>query len=80
MRNLETQIGQLANALNNRPPRRLPSDTQVLKVEERKECKAIELRSGKELLAPHHTEESAKPKQDNNSDKEKEKRRRMGTS
>ena len=70
MRNLETQIGQLANALNNRPPGRLPSDTQVPKVEERKECKAIELRSGKELPAPHHTEESAKT---SNSDKEKEK-------
>ena len=45
MRNLETQIGQLANALNNRPPGRLPSDTQVPKIEEKKECKAIELRS-----------------------------------
>ena len=73
MRNLKTQIGQLANALKNRPPGRLPSDTQVPKVEERKECNAIELRSGKELPAPHHTEESAKPKQDSNSGKEKEK-------
>ena len=40
------------------------------KVEERKECKAIELRSGKEIPAPHHTKESAKPR---NSDKDKEK-------
>ena len=71
MRNLETQIGQLANALNNRPPGRFPSDTQVPKIEERKKCKAIELRSGKELPA-HHTEESTKLKQDSNSEKEKE--------
>ena len=57
MRNLETQIGQPANALKNRPPGRLPSDTQVPKIAEGEECKAIELRSGKELPAPHHTEE-----------------------
>ena len=60
MRNLETQIGQLASALNNRPPGRLPSDTQVPRMEGGKECKAIELRSGKELAEPHPREAPAK--------------------
>ena len=70
MRNLETQIDQLANVLNNKPPGRLPSDTQVPKVVEGKECKAIELRSGKELPAPHHTEELTEPRQDKEKEKE----------
>ena len=74
MRNLETQIGQLTNALNNRPPGRLPSDTQVPRMEEGKECKAIELRSGKELPAPHHKEESIELRQATDSDKDKENR------
>lgn len=32
MGNLENQIGQLASALNNRPPSKLPSDTQVIRI------------------------------------------------
>lgn len=50
MENLENQIGQLASALNNRPPSKLPSDTQVIRIQDGKESKAVELRSGKELL------------------------------
>lgn len=49
MKNLDNQIKQLANALNNRSPGKLPSDTQVLTLENGKNCNAIELRSGKEL-------------------------------
>lgn len=44
---MENQIGQLTSAMNNRPPRRLSNDTQVPKMEESSECKAVELRSGK---------------------------------
>lgn len=51
-RNLEKQFGQ-ASTLNNHPPKRLPSDIQVPRMEEAKECKAVELRSGKELLEPY---------------------------
>lgn len=43
---------QLASALNNRPPERLLSDTQTPRMEETKERKTIELRSGKELPDP----------------------------
>lgn len=51
IKNLEIQLGQLASALNNGPAGRLQSDTQVLRMEEDKECDAVELRSGKELPA-----------------------------
>ena len=44
--------------------------TQVLRMEDGKECKAIELRSGNELLEPHHKEELAENKQTANSEKE----------
>lgn len=53
IRNLENQLRQLASALNNRPPERLLSDTQTPRMEENKECKTIELRSGKELPDPN---------------------------
>lgn len=43
----ENQIDQLVIALNNRPPSRLPSDTQVPRMEAEKEYKVVELRSGK---------------------------------
>ncbi|XP_073153938.1 uncharacterized protein [Henckelia pumila] len=46
MKNLETQIGQLANALNNQQRCVFPSNTEV---NPREQCKAITLRSGKEL-------------------------------
>lgn len=39
MRNLENQVSQLASALKNRPLRKLPSDTQVLRIED---CRVVE--------------------------------------
>ena len=57
MRNLETQIGQIASALSNRPQGGLPSDTQNPR-EEGKKCKVITLRSGKELEDPHNQKTS----------------------
>lgn len=50
IKNLENQMGQLAHAINNRPQGALPSDTEVNPKSNGKEhCKAITLRSGKEL-------------------------------
>ncbi|KAK4258622.1 hypothetical protein QN277_005053 [Acacia crassicarpa] len=40
---------QLATALNNRPSRSLPSDTEVPRIQGREEVKLIELKSGKSL-------------------------------
>lgn len=57
MRNLKTQIWLLASALNNRPPTRLPNDIQVPRQEGTKECKAVELISGKELPDPYNATE-----------------------
>lgn len=53
MQNLKNKIGQLAIALNNRLIGRLPSDTQVLRMRDKKECKAVELRRGKKLHDPY---------------------------
>ncbi|XP_024022975.1 uncharacterized protein LOC112092050 [Morus notabilis] len=52
LRNLENQMGQLANALNNRSHGTLPSDTEKPRHEGNEHCKAIALRSGKELEMP----------------------------
>lgn len=49
MKNFENQIDQLASALNKRPPSTLPNNTQVSRMEDEKQCKLIELRSGKVL-------------------------------
>lgn len=57
IRNLEHQFGMLANTLNNHQPRRFSSDTQVIRMEEGKECKVVELRSGKELHDPYSNQE-----------------------
>ncbi|XP_021284056.1 uncharacterized protein LOC110416390 [Herrania umbratica] len=48
LRNLETQVGQLANSINNRPQGSLPSDTQI-NPKGKEQCQAITLRSGKEI-------------------------------
>ena len=48
IKTLENQIGQIANALLNRQPGTLPSDTKVLgKKEAKEQVKAIILKSGK---------------------------------
>ena len=42
-------MGQLGNALNSRPQGSLPSDTENPRRDGKEHCKAISLRSGKEL-------------------------------
>lgn len=49
MKNLDNQIEQLAKALNNKSLGKLPSDTQVPRLENGKDCNVVELRSRKEL-------------------------------
>ena len=45
LKNLETQIGQLALAMKNQPKDAFPSDTR----KNPKDCMVVTLRSGKEL-------------------------------
>ncbi|XP_062075192.1 uncharacterized protein LOC133779221 [Humulus lupulus] len=47
LRNLETQLGKLANDLKNRPQGSLPSDTENPRRDGKEHCKEINLRSGK---------------------------------
>ncbi|XP_062093867.1 uncharacterized protein LOC133799894 [Humulus lupulus] len=49
LRNLEIQVGHLANEMRSRPQGSLPSDTINPRGEGKEDCKAINLRSGKEL-------------------------------
>ncbi|XP_062080961.1 uncharacterized protein LOC133785761 [Humulus lupulus] len=49
LRNLENQVGKLANELRNRPHGTLPSDTENPRNGSKEHCTAITLRSGKEL-------------------------------
>ena len=49
LRNLEIQVGQLATELRNRSLRKLPTDTKTPTRKGKKQCQAIELRSGKEI-------------------------------
>ena len=53
-RNVEVQIGQIANAINNRSQGELPSKTEV---NPREHVKAITLRSGKQLSEPQVVKE-----------------------
>ncbi|XP_073037960.1 uncharacterized protein [Primulina eburnea] len=55
MKSLETQIGQLANDLKDQNRGQFPSNTEV---NPREQCKAVTLRSGKEIGIPEPTEES----------------------
>ncbi|XP_017970470.1 PREDICTED: uncharacterized protein LOC108660713 [Theobroma cacao] len=48
LRNLETQMGQLANSINSRPQGALPSDIEV-NPKGKEPCNAVTLRSGKEV-------------------------------
>nr|XP_027068325.1 uncharacterized protein LOC113693813 [Coffea arabica] len=54
-RNLEIQIGQIANAINNRNPGELPSKTEV---NPREQVNAITLRSGKMVEGPNSSNSS----------------------
>ncbi|XP_062080518.1 uncharacterized protein LOC133785283 [Humulus lupulus] len=49
LRNLETQLGQLANELRNRPQGTLPSVTENPRKDGKEHCKAVTLRSGKNV-------------------------------
>ncbi|XP_073273299.1 uncharacterized protein [Primulina huaijiensis] len=55
MKSLETQIGQLANALKDQNRGQFPSNTEV---NPREQCKAVTLRSGKKIGIPDSAEES----------------------
>ncbi|XP_062100217.1 uncharacterized protein LOC133806100 [Humulus lupulus] len=57
LRNLEIQMGKLANVLRNRPQGTLPSDTENPRRDGKEKCKAITLRNGKNLEL---TEENCK--------------------
>ncbi|KAL5568112.1 hypothetical protein UlMin_024687 [Ulmus minor] len=60
LRNLENQVGQLANELKNRPPGTLPSNTESPKRDGKEHCKAITLRGGKTLEEPEINEKNQK--------------------
>lgn len=64
----------MASALNNRPFGKLLSDIQVPRQEDAKECKGVELRSGKELQEPYKAIESERKeeKEGQGMDKENE--------
>ena len=57
MKSLETQVGQLANELKNQQKGKFPSDTEQ---NPRDHCKAITLRSGKEVESSKQREEKRK--------------------
>ena len=52
LRNLENQVGELANALSLRQSGSLPSNTKVPQIDGKEHCKVIQLRSGKEITNP----------------------------
>ncbi|KAL5568444.1 hypothetical protein UlMin_025019 [Ulmus minor] len=60
LRNLENQVGQLANELKNRPPGTLPSNTESPKRDGKEHCKDITLRGGKTLEGPEINEKNPK--------------------
>ncbi|KAL5570855.1 hypothetical protein UlMin_020452 [Ulmus minor] len=60
LRNLENQVGQLANELKNRPPGTLPSNTESPKRDGKEHCKVITLRGGKIIEAPEIKEKNQK--------------------
>ena len=66
IRNLEVQIGQLASMLNDRQQGNLPSTTVVNPIEQ---CKAITLRSGKELNTHPEPKTSSKSSEEASSPK-----------
>ncbi|XP_022883666.1 uncharacterized protein LOC111400483 [Olea europaea var. sylvestris] len=55
MKNLEVQIGQLATSMKSQQKEKFPSDTEVIPKEH---CKAIVLRSGKQVGKSEPTEDS----------------------
>ena len=51
LKNLENQVGQLALAIHTRPQGSFPSDTENPR-ENNEQCKAIQLRNGREVQMP----------------------------
>lgn len=77
IRNLENQVGQVANAINNRPQGTLSSDTEINpRSQGQKHYKSITLQSGKELQgtvgAPMSKSQTAR-KEDIDTEKENNK-------
>ncbi|XP_017974466.1 PREDICTED: uncharacterized protein LOC108661548 [Theobroma cacao] len=73
LRNLEIQMGQLANSINSKPQGALPSDTQV-NPNGKEQCNAVTLRSGKEVggVNEKSTESSKERRNDDKAIVEKE--------
>ena len=70
LKNLETQVGQLALTMPNQSKGKFPSDTQ----KNPKDCMAIQLRSGKDLSSNKKTEgkkETEAEKEENEKEEEK---------
>ncbi|KAL5541723.1 hypothetical protein UlMin_009433 [Ulmus minor] len=61
LRNLENQVGQLANELKKRPLGTLPSNTEIPKRDGKEHCKAITLRGGKTLETPEQNFQQNRP-------------------
>ncbi|XP_022155224.1 uncharacterized protein LOC111022366 [Momordica charantia] len=61
MRNLERQVGQLANDLKARPQGSIPGHTEVPKRYGKEQCKAVTLRSGLSYEGPKMLVEVKKP-------------------
>ncbi|KAL5573532.1 hypothetical protein UlMin_023129 [Ulmus minor] len=60
LRNLENQVGQLANALSSRPSGALPSNTESPQRDGKAHAKAITLRSGNTLEVPEASKRTQK--------------------
>ena len=52
LKNMETQMGQLAQSVREQPPKSFPSDTET----NPKSCMTVTLRSGKKLDEPKNVE------------------------
>ncbi|XP_062089538.1 uncharacterized protein LOC133796074 [Humulus lupulus] len=61
LRNLEMQLGQLANEMKTRPQGSLPSDTENPRRDGKEHCKAIQLRNGKNLGNSEEIQGSGEP-------------------
>ncbi|PIN04694.1 DNA-directed DNA polymerase [Handroanthus impetiginosus] len=70
---METQIGQLANAINSRPQGSLPSNTEPNPRQDGKiQCQAVTLRNGRELQEVIKEPTKSKGKEITSEEKEKE--------
>ena len=67
IKSLEVQIGQIASSINAQQRGKFPSDTEV---NPKEQCKAITLRSGKEIQGAKHESRSEEPIEHESTDKE----------